>query len=207
MRRDEIDLTVEYCETAPHAYGAEPRVTPNQLRFLSLEPYTWVHTWEVVPYVTEHIPAKEGRTTIKETGTPVAMPVQQARKSAHTAYVDRFSYARTLKPGAAFSTWDQSIKGHLLAERKRGDTWHQVLAQPAAVHRTWSAHLAEKGERDAARHATKVKQAPRNFRNAVQEAIENAVLILDNLPGDAKTSHQDIRLFIDEEIRKQVDGG
>lgn len=205
MRRDEIDLTVEYCETGPLAYGAEPRVTPNQLRFLSLEPYTWVHTWVVEEYETTVRGETVKRKKPVETGQPVARPVQQAKIEAHVPYSQRFSFASNQPHGAAFSTWDQSVKGHLLAERKRGDTWHQGLAQPASVHRTWSAHLAVKGEVDAARYKASVKQAPARLRSAVRESIENAVLILENLPaGGAKVSQEDIVTYIMAEVQLQT---
>jgi hypothetical protein len=210
MRKEQIDLSVEYCETAPLAYGVEPNTTPHKIKFLSLEPSTWMTEWEVIGIDP---PARGGlRPTWKiNSKRRWVTTVQQARLTASCPESDRYSFPRAndLKPGDTFLTYDTTLKGFLPVLRWRnmdgGGNWFDGLCPPAAVHRTWSTYEAEIGELRAERLRRRIANAPVKLAGALVDAIEAAVLILDDTPGSAKTRRDDIRALVLDTLDQELD--
>jgi hypothetical protein len=210
MRKEQIDLSVEYCETAPLAYGVEPNTTPHKIKFLSLEPSTWMTEYEVLEIVP---PKREGlnQTWRIDSKRRWVTTVQQARLTASCPESDRYGFPRAndLKVGDTFLTYDATLKGFLPVLRWRnrdgGGGWDDGLCPPAAVHRTWSAHVAEVGEQRAERLRRQIANAPVKLAGALVDAIEAAVLILDDTPGSAKTGRDDIRALILDTLNQELD--
>lgn len=204
MRKTDIDLSVEYCETAPLAYGVEPHTTPWKIKFLSLEPSTWVTEWEVVDI-------KPADPALGERGKPRwqhdkkrtwTTTVQQARMLAHTTERDRYSFPRAndLKVGDTFITYDADLRGFLQVLRwKEGQGWTEGLAAPAAVHRSWSTFQAERGEAKAKAAAHAEALAPGQFTQAVATAIAKAVIM------NPDADRQALALMVEAEAKRQLD--
>lgn len=136
MKRADIELGVEYCATAPLAFGKEPRdATPQRIRFTSKQPGRWrcVHYQEVREYKTNTGRIGRRWETVR---TEVHLEDQAPERTNPGP-------TTSLPIGSGRVQW-ALLPGGLPCER-----WHRVeerwipwVEAPAAVHRTWAEYQA-----------------------------------------------------------------
>lgn len=200
MRREDIVIGVEYCETAPHAYGVEPRTTPYKVRFLSTNPnmrevrtYEWkrhpllsdsqVFNWHKVS--SEFLPASQA----------IAFDDDNARNQRVAK--ERIPMAERETEGKHYIKLVAPMeKGALLAERARRrngvEEWEKDLVTPASVHRTWAEHREAQAKMEADALAAKKLRAPGALTSNIGTTVEWAQFMgmdLETLLDKVKTEY------------------
>lgn len=192
MRRQDVQIGVEYAETAALAYGREPRVAPMRVRFTDTRPGPWARkvtmvrtaegSWDSVDTEIVHLSATG---SLQLQSLPRSLRDAFVAKWGHDEPVERRTVSgkaytttiRTIKAeaipvGGEVIYLDDSIKGGLPAERwsVQDARWHPTLVAPAWVHRTWSEVQAKQDQASAARRE-KDRDARIPEINALLEAV------------------------------------
>lgn len=157
MKREDIVLGVEYCKTAPLAYGQEPHVTPAKVRFTSKDPnYRVVDTFATDP---DH---PEFTRIIKSEVTKNYHDLPRNMRLAKIENLDG--------PWKIYNPRDHE-KGSLPAERWSNGEWIPTMVAPAAVHRTWAEHERNQAEARERAKARQLAAAPGNVATAYRDLI------------------------------------
>lgn len=179
MRRDEIKIGVEYCETAPHAYGNEPRVAAYKVKFTDTVPrlmlvhYKWdpnggpLQTGMLVEDRMEYVTFEQALAY--ETDRGRSFRVASERRQP-VSLIKHFDYQDGL-PAIRCTT------------RNGVEYWHPTLVRPAAVHRTWEEHLAKQAKAEASALAAKKARAPAAFESDLRSVVQWAQFMGYSLVG------------------------
>jgi hypothetical protein len=177
MKRQDVQVDVEYYATAPLAYGHEPRGHGRRVRFTDTRPGPWLRVIKAVyaenaSYITSGPGWDTIETRIVHANSTEGRQIQAALPSSlHAALMDKYGrdeprqsktiggssrevthrvVDNSLKAfGDVIEYVDGSIKGGLPGEVYRNGEWHTTLVQPADIHRTWAEVAAEGAERRA----------------------------------------------------------
>lgn len=173
MKRADVKIGVEYCETGALAYGREPAVHPKKIRFTAKEPAAWVHTAKVVQRgeVTRSrlnkSPIKSAYLRLERSG-----PSQVVLLSELTADMLAEEAARSQPVGATVRYTDRNFdRTYLPCEREAlssGVRWVPGLARPADVHRTWAEYEAQE---QTAAERRREQERPRDELQARLDAL------------------------------------
>lgn len=193
MKRQDVQVGVEYAETAPLAYGREPRVTPKRVRFTDTRPGPWGRVitqrrrddgsgWIVTESKIVNLSSTEGRQARSlPTGLREAFvakwgrdEVQERKSIIGEPYTitTRVIDADAIPAGGEVTYLNTEVKGGLPGERwdPAEREWRTALIAPSYVHREWAevqAKQDEQRERDrAADEAVRVPEI-----NALLERI------------------------------------
>jgi hypothetical protein len=174
MKRQDVQIGVEYAETAPLAYGREPRVTPKRVRFTDNRPGPWGRVitqrrrdddsgWTVAESKIVNLSSTEGRqarslpTSLREAFVAKwgRDEVQERKSIAGNPYdlITRVIDRDAIPADGEVTYLNTEIKGGLPAERwdPARQEWRTTLIAPAYVHRTWAEVEAQQAERQAVR--------------------------------------------------------
>lgn len=186
MRREDIVVGAEYAQTAPLAYGVEPRVGATRIRWVSTDPN--------MRMLTEYVRG-EGRSWQPRNR-------QFVHKSQAVAYPD--AVGRVFRVAAEEGKTEIQVverynKGELPAEmyaHKQGDEWQWVptMVAPAAVHRTWADHVQAHNEAVERREQAWMVRAPYSIRSQVESVLEDAI----KFKGDRDEGVRYVRTVIAE---------
>lgn len=173
MRREDIDLDTEYCETGPLAYGSEPRVPAYRVKFLAKTPgWRIVHTYRLNREGDKVGWAKWERISHE------VLPKEQA--IAFEDDVHRNRQKAWEDPSITeVRLVDKEVKGALPVMRARvfdGKVqWEPGLCTPASVHRTWTEYTLERQARELAAELKFRERAPQVVEDSIVSALATAL--------------------------------
>lgn len=191
MRVADIELGVEYCMTAPYAYGREPDTVPIKVRFHDLRSgWGWLYRMVsdgAFDVTLSHTPAKR-RTKWKQDGPAVA--THRTETLAALAHPSKSSLPFTEEVGRVEYVFEP-LRGAYKAERwlPGQNAWMPTLVESAAIHRTWEEYLEQQRERDQKQAERRRAAAPRQYEIGIRQVLENATLIgksIDDVIGDIR---------------------
>lgn len=185
MRRDEIEIGVEYAEHGPLTYGKTPSRTPARVRFISKDPQTrMVRTYRKV------VDLSAGWNQIRTWWTneyalyPSSLQVKEGKDTP---------------VGGTFTTYrpSETPQGGLPGEitYDDGKTWSPHPVAPAAVHMTWQQYLDSQRERQESARLRRVNQAPQKMSSSWANIVEAA--------RDLDMSYDEFNAWV-ESMRKVV---
>lgn len=169
MKRDEIEIGVEYAEHGPMAYGVVPSKTPARVRFLNKDP-----NMRMIKIFTK-IQDISGKTGWKFVEAQWSKTYADYPNSLHV------EEGKQTNIGGLFAVHypSESPVGALPGETSwdGGVTWHPHPVQPAAVHMTWAEYLDQDRVRREAAAARALNSAPDAMARSWSTIAANARLL------------------------------